>query len=114
MDMNAGIEMTMSFAVEHLGLMDFDGSVEIVFDDLSAEEANGIVIREGNIFKIFLHAGREVGATMMTLLHEMVHVKQFVFDNLAEAFDETIPYFERWWEIEADAMSKAMAVEMIK
>jgi hypothetical protein len=44
---------------------------------------------------------QEVGQMIVTLAHELVHVKQYVLDGLAAAWDATIPYRERWWEVEA-------------
>ena len=41
------------------------------------------------------------GQMLVTLAHELVHVKQYVVDGLAEKWDTTIPYRERWWEVEA-------------
>lgn len=41
------------------------------------------------------------GQMIVTLAHELVHVKQYVVDGLAEQWDATIPYRERWWEVEA-------------
>lgn len=44
------------------------------------------------------------GHMMVTLAHEMVHVKQFISDRLATEFDSSIPYMSRWWEVEAYAL----------
>jgi Zn-dependent peptidase ImmA (M78 family) len=52
-------------------------------------------------FMILLKNGRSDADTMITLAHELVHVKQFMVDNLSEQLDASIPYMERWWEQEA-------------
>lgn len=44
---------------------------------------------------------QDYGQMIVTLAHELVHVKQYVLDGLAEKWDTSIPYRERWWEIEA-------------
>ena len=41
------------------------------------------------------------GQMIVTLAHELVHVKQYVLDGLAQKLDTAIPYQERWWEVEA-------------
>ena len=44
---------------------------------------------------------QDLGQMLVTLAHELVHVKQYVLDDLAEKWDTSIPYRERWWEVEA-------------
>lgn len=44
---------------------------------------------------------QDLGQMIVTLAHELVHVKQYVLDGLAEKWDTSIPYRERWWEVEA-------------
>jgi len=44
---------------------------------------------------------QDLGQMIVTLAHELVHVKQYMIDGLAKTFDATIPYRERWWEVEA-------------
>lgn len=46
-----------------------------------------------------------------TLAHEMVHVKQFLKNNLEEHLENTdIPYSLRWWEIEAYELEKKLVI----
>jgi len=52
-------------------------------------------------YMIVLRVQEEEGNMIQTLAHEMVHVKQFLKDDLASHFCFDIPYMERWWEIEA-------------
>ena len=52
-------------------------------------------------FMILLKDGRSDAETMITLAHELVHVKQYLLDGLSEQWDASIPYMERWWEQEA-------------
>jgi hypothetical protein len=51
---------------------------------------------------------------IVTLAHEMVHVKQYLKDNLAEHFTYDIPYMERWWEKEAYAMEVEITKSIIE
>ena len=44
---------------------------------------------------------QDYGQMIVTLAHELVHVKQYVLDGLDQKWDTTIPYRERWWEVEA-------------
>jgi Zn-dependent peptidase ImmA (M78 family) len=62
---------------------------------------NGACYRaDENEFMIVLKE-RDEGQMMLTLAHEMVHVKQYLLDDLSNKFDDSIPYMERWWEQEA-------------
>jgi hypothetical protein len=46
--------------------------------------------------------GRNVTEIYDTIAHEMIHVKQFMKNNLTKRLEEYRPvYKERWWEIEA-------------
>ncbi len=54
------------------------------------------------------------GQMIVTLAHEMVHVKQYLKDNLAEHFTYDIPYMERWWEKEAYAMEVEITKSIIE
>lgn len=59
-------------------------------------------------FKITLKKKKSLKATIKTLAHEMVHVKQFARGELSEFHDvwdgvdhSCTPYFDQPWEIEA-------------
>lgn len=49
-----------------------------------------------------------------TLAHELVHVKQFVVDELSKKFDSSIPYLDRWWEKEAIEKEKTMMDSLVE
>jgi hypothetical protein len=57
---------------------------------------------------------QDLGQMIVTLAHELVHVKQYVVDNLAEKFTTSIPYRERWWEIEAYAKETDLTMMLIE
>lgn len=62
---------------------------------------NGACYRnEENDFMIVLKE-QEDGQMIVTLAHELTHVKQHIKDNLTDFWDPSIPYMERWWEKEA-------------
>lgn len=46
---------------------------------------------------------RSIGEIFTTIAHEMVHVKQYMKENLGWFLDNRahIPYYDRWWEKEA-------------
>jgi hypothetical protein len=47
--------------------------------------------------------GRDIGQIFTTIAHEMIHVKQYMTQELGRLLDEQkhVPYKERWWEKEA-------------
>lgn len=52
-------------------------------------------------YMIVLRGGNPTGCMLATLVHELVHVKQFLRDDLASQLHFTIQYEDRWWEVEA-------------
>ena len=52
-------------------------------------------------------SGRNITDIYNTIAHEMIHVKQFMKQNLGEATSEEHRpvYSERWWEVEASKKS---------
>lgn len=85
--------------------------ISVEFDEL-ADGLNGYVIeQEHNHFDIAIEKrGRLIQQNIMTIFHEMTHVKQHIFENLSELLDspDKPEYSERWWEIEAFSESVKM------
>lgn len=55
-------------------------------------------------FLVFVkEKGRDIGGMCTTIAHEMIHVKQFLKDNLNHWIHTCwdTPYHKRWWEVEA-------------
>ena len=54
-------------------------------------------------FTILVNRTDDVGAIFTTVAHEMIHVKQYMTQNLGQILDESteLPYDSRWWEEEA-------------
>jgi hypothetical protein len=60
--------------------------------------------------------GRDIGCVFNTIAHEMIHVKQFLKENLNHWIHtcwET-PYHERWWEVEAYSESVPLVEKFAK
>jgi hypothetical protein len=75
---------------------------------------NGACYRNSDTDFMIVLKNRNAGDMMITLAHEMVHVKQYLVDDLSEKFDDTIPYMERWWEQEAFELEVALTELLIQ
>ena len=75
---------------------DLEESFGICFDE--DDETYTILVKEKN---------RKIESVFVTIAHEMIHVKQYMLDDLGKLLDECadIPYEQRWWEIEARTKS---------
>lgn len=65
---------------------------------------NGMCFDEPNgEFTILVKSGRDLSALFTTVAHEMIHVKQYMTQDLGTLLDENVdlPYEDRWWEEEA-------------
>jgi hypothetical protein len=69
-----------------------DGNLGLCIDE--SEDEFIILVKEGN---------RNIGEVFTTIAHEIIHVKQYMKENLSWflANRSHIPYMERWWEKEA-------------
>ena len=96
------IEHAFWFVARYLQIDKEDYSVTIDICDI-VEENKGFLIDDldKREFTILLKESLGIGHLIMTLFHEMVHVKQFIKDNLANEINDIIPYLDRWWEKEA-------------
>jgi hypothetical protein len=72
-----------------------------IFVDSTIKVTGACYQADKNDFMIVLQDQPCDGQMMVTLAHELVHVKQYLQNDLAAKFDATIPYMERWWEQEA-------------
>ena len=67
-------------------------------------------------FIILVYQGnRRIEEVFNTIAHEMIHVKQFIKENLNEWMyvDADVPYEKRWWEIEANTLSKDLVLKFV-
>ena len=68
-------------------------------------------------FTILVKTGsRNIGEIFNTIAHEMIHVRQYMQENLGSLLDncEHIPYMQRWWEIEAFSKSVSLVEKFAK
>lgn len=68
-------------------------------------------------FLVFVkEKGRDIGCMCTTIAHEMIHVKQFLKDNLNHWIHTCwdTPYHQRWWEVEAYADSIPLVEKFAK
>jgi hypothetical protein len=77
----------------------------IEIDDLSVEGVNGMCIDlSQDEFLILL---RDHDCTMRTLVHELVHTKQYMKQDLGKHLDaRSEEYDAAWWEVEARNLTK--------
>lgn len=59
---------------------------------------------------------RNIGEIFTTIAHEMIHVKQYMKENLGHWMDncQDIPYLQRWWEVEAFTESVPLVEKFAK
>lgn len=72
-----------------------------IFTDETIEIGGTCYRNADDDYTIVLKERANLGDMIVTLAHELTHVKQYVLDNLECAFTRDIPYHERWWEVEA-------------
>lgn len=84
---------------------DLEGSTGMCFDE--DDMSYTILVREKN---------RKIENVFITIAHEMVHVKQYILDELGKLLDESrdLPYDQRWWEIEAKNKSLSLVEKFSK
>lgn len=69
-----------------------------------------IDLEPGEFVIMVYETNRNITEICNTIAHEMVHVKQYLKENLDHwiSICRDIPYEERWWEIEAFSNSFAL------
>lgn len=97
----------LAIAPKKVGVVSCDlgeeGCVGMCLDSVEGENTYLILVDETD---------RNITQVFVTIAHEMVHVKQYMNENLGWFLDNRtdIPYHTRWWEIEAFEKS----VELVK
>ena len=109
------VEKFTDFLCRELGIMPLkvtiipyevdDGTLGLCIDE--SEDEFLLLVRE---------KGRDIGCVFTTIAHEMIHVKQFLKDNLNHWIHTCwdTPYHERWWEVEAFADSVPLVEKFAK
>jgi hypothetical protein len=82
-----------------------DGVSGMCIDESDSEFIILVKERDRNAYQIFT-----------TIAHEMVHVRQYMTQELGRLLDEhrDIPYNQRWWENEAYAKSYSLVEKFTK
>lgn len=77
--------------------------ISIIGADLDDCLGQCIDVYDGTYLILVKEDGRNIGQIFTTIAHEMIHVKQYMTQELGRLLDEQkhIPYEERWWEKEA-------------
>lgn len=77
--------------------------LHIVGTDLDEGVGQCIDIDEESYLILVKESGRRLEQIFITIAHEMIHVKQYMTQELGRILDEHshIPYEDRWWETEA-------------
>ena len=91
----------------------------ILLASYEVEDSNlGLCIDETESDFIILvkEENRDLGDVYITIAHEMVHVKQYMKENLSWFLHNRsdIPYMERWWEKEAFSMAIPLVEKFAK
>ena len=77
--------------------------LDIVTEDMDENVGQCIDVDEGSYLILIKTLNRDIGRVFITIAHEMIHVKQYMTQELGRLLDEQqhVPYEERWWEQEA-------------
>lgn len=78
----------------------------ILITDYDLKGSNGMCIDddlEKGVFIILVNYNRDLSEVFTTVAHEMIHVKQYMTQNLGYYLDKykDTEYCDRWWENEA-------------
>lgn len=90
-------QKAVQFFCEHLGIS--VPNLHIFTDETI--QVNGACYQNDKDDYMIVLREQDYGQMIVTLAHELTHVKQYIQDQLAIHFDSTIPYLDRWWEQEA-------------
>jgi len=108
------VDPFVRFLCDELGVLPRE--VTIVSQDI--DNGVGLCIDvEPDEFLIFVkESGRRVDQVFVTIAHEMIHVKQYMTQELGRLLDEhkNVPYMERWWEKEAYEKSVLLVEKFAK
>ena len=99
-DYDALLDDFVYYICKHFGIIprkisiesaDLIGNRGMCFDDDDGE------------YTILVKRNDDMGSVFTTVAHEMIHVKQYMTQNLGALLDEgtELPYDSRWWEDEA-------------
>lgn len=95
------VETFVEFILDDLNVS--PKSIEIASTEMKDCHGICIDISEDNYLILVDETNRNITEIFVTIAHEMVHVKQYVKENLGWFLENRsyIPYETRWWEVEA-------------
>jgi hypothetical protein len=117
------IEVMTKFYIKHLKLESSRFTLHLMIKKGQLKETggNGVTAHDGKEIVVCLDSGISVQQLMLTLAHEMVHVKQIATGRLSYAVvgdvecvkwcgkdANDIPYLERPWELQAFARQEIL------
>lgn len=109
----ANTELIESATIFYCNELDIQPELEVYIDDSKDLKVNGLCYHNDGEFLILINGNLEDGHALVTLAHELVHVKQYMKNDLEEKLDLTIPYHDRWWEKEAFEMESVLASRLL-
>lgn len=77
--------------------------IDVVGTDLFENLGMCLDVEDESYLIFVKETGRRIDQIFITIAHEMIHVKQYMTQELGRLLDEQrhVPYKERWWEQEA-------------
>lgn len=93
------------------GLLEIDGQPY-----LSDRQTGACIDMDiGHYLILVKTANRNLTQIYTTIAHELVHVKQYMYDNLGHLLDRhKPPYDDRWWEKEANLKADHLILSFVK
>jgi hypothetical protein len=90
--------------------------VTIVSEDVEGGVGLCIDVDPDSFLILVKESGRSVGQVLTTIAHEMIHVKQYMTQELGRLLDEQshVPYEDRWWEKEAYENAVPLVEKFVK
>lgn len=91
----------VQFLCDELGVR--PRKIDVVGTDLFENLGMCLDVEDETYLILVKETGRRVDQIFITIAHEMIHVKQYMTQELGRLLDEQqhVPYEERWWEQEA-------------
>jgi len=110
--------LTKTFTKFCLGKLNINPNIiEIEGQPYLDDRRNGACIDMdiGHYLILVKTANRNITEIYTTIAHELVHVKQYMYDNLGHLLDQhKPPYDERWWEKEANLKAQELILSFVK
>ena len=91
----------VQFLCDELGVR--PRKIDVVGTDLFENLGMCLDVEDESYLIFVKETGRRIDQIFITIAHEMIHVKQYMTQELGRLLDEQrqVPYEERWWEQEA-------------